>query len=557
MATEKKAPKIFVFGSVNGQLRSAFTKIGVLHAKNDFSFGIITGNLFATEQDDEQLSSLLNGNIEIPCPVYFTSGTVLLPHRVVEKIQEGDEIAPNLYFLDKRSITNTLEGVRIVTLGGVPLPEDAAPGTSQELSLAYYGDGDAKSLQSAKNVDILLTSVWPTGIWNKSAKAIEMSIDSATAPNDKAVAELCKALKPAYHFATSRGNVCFEREPFASVGNDTDGDSIAVTRFISLAPWGNAEKAKSMYAFTINREAFTAPPPGSTATPFPGLAPKKRSAEDAGFSRFSHGHDNRHGNRKHRRDRSPPPGPDRCFFCLSNTNLPQHMITSIGDEAYLVTAKGPLPAADTFGDYGLAFPCHFIIAPLDHAPSVSTEVMGVDKAKKTYEDMEMYLKSLQKMVSALSGRRLGTVAWEFNRARNIHVHWQTMPVPAAQVLDGSVEAAFRELAVKSELGEFDEEDFGTADEAGGDQDYLRVWIWAEAVDGNNPNPGTVAKSLVIKFDKHVPFDLQFPRKVMAKLLGLEHRVVWQTVGQTEQEETADVAAFREAFKPYDFTLLAQ
>ncbi len=41
---------------------------------------------------------------------------------------------------------------------------------------------------------------------------------------------------------------------------------------------------------------------------------------------------------------------------------------------------------------------------------------------------------------------------------------------------------------------------------------------------------------------------------MAKLLGLEDRMVWQDVVQSEEEETADVAAFREAFNEWDFTV---
>ena len=41
---------------------------------------------------------------------------------------------------------------------------------------------------------------------------------------------------------------------------------------------------------------------------------------------------------------------------------------------------------------------------------------------------------------------------------------------------------------------------------------------------------------------------------MAKLMGLEKRLVWQDVAQSEEEETQDVASFREAFREWDFTL---
>jgi hypothetical protein len=55
-------------------------------------------------------------------------------------------------------------------------------------------------------------------------------------------------------------------------------------------------------------------------------------------------------------------------------------------------------------------------------------------------------------------------------------------------------------------------------------------------------------------DESIRFDLQYPRKVMAKLLGLENRTFWQDVVQTEEEETSDVSKFREVFKEWDFTL---
>jgi hypothetical protein len=112
---------------------------------------------------------------------------------------------------------------------------------------------------------------------------------------------------------------------------------------------------------------------------------------------------------------------------------------------------------------------------------------------------------------------------------------------------GMVEAGFRVLAEDMKLGKFAVKEFETADEVPGD--YFRVWIWAKKDGGK-----VVGKSLVLRFDEGVRFDLQYPRKVMAKLLGLEHRTVWQDVAQSEEEETADVVAFRAAFKPWDFTL---
>ncbi|KAK4116554.1 hypothetical protein N656DRAFT_774849 [Canariomyces notabilis] len=545
------ATKIFVFGSVNGQLRSAFGKLSTLHAKNVFSFAIVTGNLFGEAQDDDELTDLLEGRIQITCPTYFTVGSTPLPPRVVERIEKDEEVAPNLHYLGKRSVTKTSEGVRIVTLGGM-LDLNILAGLSQEQHEPFHTEGDAKALRGANNADILLTTMWPADIWKNSAKAREMQITATTAASSQTIAELCEALNPRYHFAMSPDNFCFEREPFFPEAAEGDKDKgIPITRFISLAPWLNAAKAKSMFAFTLNRDAIITPPQGSTLSPFYKPAMKKRTAEQAGFSRFSHSHEHDRRRRKHRHERSPPPGPDRCFFCLSNPNLPTHMVCSIGEQAYLATAKGPLPAADTFKKQGLDFPAHFVITPFTHAASISAAAMdGADAAKKTFAEMKRFRDSLQGMVASLSKRKLGAVTWEINRVRNIHVHWQFLPVPAEMVANGLVEAGFRVLAEDLKLGKFTVKDFETADEVPGD--YFRVWIWAEEDDAEGGK--VVGKSLLLPFDESVRFDLQFPRKVMAKLLGLEDRTVWQDVVQSQEEEEADVAAFREAFKEWDFTL---
>ncbi|KAK4444272.1 CwfJ C-terminus 1-domain-containing protein-like protein [Podospora aff. communis PSN243] len=540
------AAKIFVFGSVDGQLQSAFSKLASIHAKTGFSFALVTGNLFAEPdlQDQDALSALLDGQIYIVCPTYFTVGTHALPPRVLEKIEADEEIAPNLHYLGKRSTTKTSEGVRIVTLGGILDPNIVA-GQSKDQTSPFHTESDAKSLRGANNADILLTTMWPADVWKNSSKAKELSVDSNSAPSSSSIAELCAALKPRYHFSTSA--TYFEREPFfPEAKEEAEDKGIALTRFISMAPWANPAKQKAMYAFTVNRQAVITPPPGSTLTPFFKAAPApKRSADQAGFSRFSH-HDGDHRHRKHRRERSPPPGPDRCFFCLSNPNLPTHMIPSVADDSYLATAKGPLPSADTFKKHGLDFPGHMIIIPLEHKPSLSSAFIPGEDLPKIFKEMTRFRESLQAMVSSKSERKLGAVTWEINRARNIHTHWQLMPVPAEMVTKGLVESGFRVLAKDFQLGDFVVKEFGTADEVEGD--YLRVWTWAEDEDR------IVSKPLLLRFDESVRFDLQFPRKVMAKLLDLEDRVVWQNIGQTEAEETADMEAFRAGFKEWDFTL---
>jgi hypothetical protein len=80
-----------VLGAVQGQLRSAFSKINTLHTKNSFTFAIISGDLFA--EDDDEVSDLLDGKIIVPLPTYFTVGLSQFPQRVVDKLEKDEEVS--------------------------------------------------------------------------------------------------------------------------------------------------------------------------------------------------------------------------------------------------------------------------------------------------------------------------------------------------------------------------------------------------------------------------------------------------------------------------------
>ncbi|KLU84342.1 cwfJ domain-containing protein [Magnaporthiopsis poae ATCC 64411] len=139
-----------------------------------------------------------------------------------------------------------------------------------------------------------------------------------------------------------------------------------------------------------------------------------------------------------------------------------------------------------------------------------------------------------------------------------------MPVPADMVRSPAganksggpslVEAAFAVEAENLKLPKLEAHDFGIGDEVEGD--FFRVWLYAEddeGVDEDSTGGRVVSKMLLMRFDENVRFDLQFGRRVMAKLLFLEDRLKWQDCTQTQEEETKDTEEFRKAFKDWDFT----
>lgn len=537
-----------VLGSLNGELEPALKKLATLHAKNDFALAILTGDVFTPTTDDELISSLMDGTLEVPLPTYFTLGTHPLPERIAAKVEADEEICPNLHFLGKRSITKTSDGMRIVALGGL-LDTNLVGGQSKEQHLPFHTEDDAKALRGANSADILLTSMWPADIWHGSKVALEPA-QQASIQSTKAIAELCAALKPRYHLSASPGAFFYEREPFLHPSQG-DSDVNSITRFISMAPYGNDAKAKAMYAFSLNK-SDTSAPLGATGSPF-AVHQTKRARADESYSRFGGGHydGDRHGRRNKRRRASPPPGPDRCYFCLSNPNISSHMCCSIGDESYITTAKGPLPTSTTFAEQGLNFPGHFIIIPLAHAatiPGMGDASDPSSDAVRTYTEMTRFRESLQAMISAKSSHKLGVVTWEISRDRNVHLIWQLIAIPADLIQKGVAEAAFRVEAENQQYPTFLTKDLSLAEQAGYG-DFFRIWLWAD--NGEDKIKG---KSLVMPLAPDLRFDLQFGRRVLAKLVGLEKRFVWQDCAQTEEEETKDVDAFREAFKDWDFTL---
>jgi hypothetical protein len=508
---------------------------------------ILTGDVFSTPEDESSVDALLEGKLSVPLPTYFTIGTQPLPPRIAAKVEAEEEICENLHFLGKRSVFKTSEGIRIVALGG-QLDTNLVAGQSKEQHLPFHSADDAKALRGANNADILLTSSWPASVWNGSSVALDPT-QQASIVSTEGIADLCSTLKPKYHFSASPGSFFYEREPFVSAPAK-ESESPSVTRFISMAPFGNEMKAKAMYAFTLNSSDTTIPP-GATASPFVSKQ-KKRGPDHEDHRQHKRFRDDGHSGRRHRkRHNSPPPGPDRCYFCLSNPNLSTHMCCSIGEDAYITTAKGPLPTSTAFAEQGLGFPGHMLIIPLPHAatiPAMGSIVDPASDAVKTYKEMNRFRESIQAMIASKSSHKLGAVTWEISRERNVHLHWQLLAVPAEMVQNGLAEAAFRVEAENEKYPVFANKDLSLEEQATYG-DFFRVWLWAD--NGDDKLKG---KSLVMPLPSDIRFDLQFGRRVLAKLLGLEKRLIWQDCEQTVEEETKDVEAFREAFKPWDFTL---
>ena len=552
---------------------TVFGKLSKLHSAKVFSLAIILGDLFAdpsiaTSEDEENVNKLIQGHITVEFPTYFTIGKHPLPSKIVEKLESSEnEVCPNLYFLGKRSSYKTSEGLQLLALGGQLDPAIKA-GLSKDKYLPFHTEDDAKALQDAKRADILITSHWPTMI--RSGSNVVLPDNAQTPQTEQCVADLCSELKPRYHFSVSDG-LFYEREPFFHLTEQGQPDPAVVTRFISVAPFENPSKQKWMYAFMIDPNAAPATviTPGTTVSPFTLYSPnaKKRQRDDGQsltYSRFSNGGDNYRPNKGRARGPRPAPTPRQCFFCLSNPDLATHLITSIGTDVYLTIAKGPLPTSSTFPNLGC--PAHILIIPLEHSPTFGA-IADQETRVSIYKEMQRYRRCLHSLLIDRCKDALGAVTFEISRAEGIHIHWQFLPVPSDLIKKGLVEAAFKVEAENEKYPTFKAREIG--DGTTEKTDYFRVWIWrpeqggnsgADAANGEHSNEDETSEtrgkevSLFLPLPSNLRFDLQFGRRVVAKLLGLDQRTFWRDCAQTESEEKKDAETFKAAFKRFDFSL---
>jgi hypothetical protein len=515
-----------------------------LHAKNNFAFAIIAGSLFGDAEDangehQSDVQSLLDGNIQVPLPTYFALTSRPLPQAVVDKLEaSNDELCENLFFLGKRSVTKTSEGIRIVALGG-QLDPNIIAGASKDKYPPFYGETDAKILRGATTADILVTNEWPEDIRKRSRVDFKQESEPVSR---QCIADLDVVLKPKYHFSTS-GGTFYEREPFFHAPSDETENLYPITRFISMAAYGNPEKQKWIYAFSIDPTAShpVAPPAGSTACPVV-LSEKKRPAPEHREQALVYDDCSR-GGRPNKRRKGQSRGPlsaSECFFCLANENIATHLVSSIGDNSYVTTAKGPLSTSQTYPKLG--FPCHMLIIPFTHQPTLGS--MEEEERQATYGEMQRYRVAMNSMLKSAADEEYGSVTWEVSKSSLPHTHWQYLPVPADLIRKGLVEAAFKALAENMHWPSFKKED--VADGFEETSDFFRVLIWDSA---NDPSKQT---SYVLRFDEKIRFHSQFGREVLAKLLRLDQRIDWKDCGQTQAEEEQDVSKFKDAFKDFDF-----
>ena len=554
-------------GSVQGHLRNALGKLSKLHKKQDFSFCIVVGDLFgdgSVEGQAEELEELLKGTLKLSLPTYFTVGDFPLPQRVIEKLEAGDEVCTNLFYLSRKGTYKTSDGIKMVTVGGNLVQSEASLTSGLGKYDPLYLETETRTLFGAHSTDILISNQWPAGITSGSSKPVSEQL--RTDQGVQCLAELCSKVKPRYYFSSSP-DAFWEREPFYHPVEYGSFDKVGTyTRFVSLGSVTGPSK-EWFYAFKLDPKTEPPQPSDSTLTPFTRGRGRRRSVnenENQGnnYSRYGNGTHHERPRKRLRDDRND------CFMCTGNMSKDNsdHMVCSIGETSVMTVPRGPLPLPTTFPQ--LAWSGHLLIIPYYHALAEMTEgARPQAEIDAEFAEMTKFRKALCQMVSKLSKGNLGAVCFDTNRTGIRHMHWQWMAAPAKLIKEGLVEGAFKVLGEQNKCPPFE------AVDANGPlpvkSDYFRLWIYTAPEQGSNPletadrlshdgdaDEGT-EKCIYFPLPSDQRFNIWFAREAMAKLLDLGRRVNWKDVQQTIEEEEAEKSAFREQFAPWDFTLPAE
>ncbi|KAI9592483.1 CwfJ C-terminus 1-domain-containing protein-like protein [Syncephalis fuscata] len=479
-------------------IKTLLGRVASLNKKSGpFDIAIIVGDIFTDTEDEAQntiIDTLLSGKIDVPITTYWVPGRRLLPQTIKDHVDKTNgELCPNLTYLGVCGMLTTAQGIKLAYVGGAD--------TNITTTTLTYNPTEVESLLSkAGEPDLLLTFEWPQNVVHGSSETI---------------ANVVTTLRPRYHFAVSERSY-YEREPYRS--GSTDGH---VTRFIGLAPFGNKEKMQWAYAMSLvptvkmSTEQLAEQPANTTDLPFinAGIKRAYNTEDDSAGHQVRWGDNTQDGSTKRGRHSKEPPAGYVCRIC----NQPGHFIKECPQK----TERSALQATKNTG------PCWFCLGSPDVAKHLIASIgetfyMALPKGSLvdgTTSNIpggghillipiqhcdslqkDKYLKSLTQLYAEYNAV---PVVFELNRpGSQQHAHFQVVPVPKDKI-DAVSEAIESITSKKQGLQLVDE---------------LPV---------NN---------------------------ILAHALGTPERGDWRQCVVSDQQEAQDTQAFKQAFKPFDFTL---
>uniref|UniRef100_T1HES4 Cwf19-like C-terminal domain-containing protein n=1 Tax=Rhodnius prolixus TaxID=13249 RepID=T1HES4_RHOPR len=235
--------------------------------------------------------------------------------------------------------------------------------------------------------------------------------------------------------------------------------------------------------------------------------PSSRRSEERRISRKQH----------HRNKKSHKKKDGKCWFCLSTCVDEKHLVISVGNQAFLALAKGPIIKE------------HVLITTLEHRRAVRI----LDEPAR--KEIEKYKKALMKYFMPYR------VPIFYERAcKSSHLQVHCVPIPNDKVKH--LVPAAKELAFKYELE--------VTEYPNTRQSFMclppeKLYFHIEVPNGVD---------LLIDADDNFPLHFGRELLVMRNLLNLPEKKSWRHCIQSKEIETKAAEEFKNRFEKFDFNL---
>jgi hypothetical protein len=240
-----------------------------------------------------------------------------------------------------------------------------------------------------------------------------------------------------------------------------------------------------------------------------------------------------------------------CWFCLSNPNVEEHLVVSVGESNYLALAKGGLTAD------------HTLLIPIEHSPLLDHSNSDLKRYQnallRCYNSKDMDIIFWERKLDASSP---GSTNVSSGTDKN-HAALQVLPLPKSTFK--SIQSGFDAQLEHFGLMFIELEHDQSVAQMVGQSGYLYLDLPCpedEITSSSAPSSSndttkqteTRRKRLlaIIPDKKRVP--LQLPRRVLAQALDQPQREDWKACVLTREQEDNTCSGVKEDFGPFDFTL---
>ena len=522
----------------------------------------------------------------VPLPTYFFCDKSVHPAELSSLEKEGGALCHNLFYLGGEAGIKQICGLSIAFFARdcadcqstlISLAEARSTASKNALlskSFVTAGGGAASDSGSGGGggVDILLTNTVPFGVTNHTSNP-DIFSPQTTAYSFR-VTNVVRAVRPRYHFSGG-AQVFWGRPPYRNEAWSGAGSRhFFTTRYYSLAPFGNENNQRFMFAAAVQPIATMQhedTPADVTDSPY--IAVRAPSSDGPGLRRprddeAPAGDDgNYRQNLSFNKRRQRPKGPyfvhdsDSCWFCLSNPSVEKHLIVHTGNHCYVSVAKGPI------------CPGHMLVVPCHHVPSTAAfSRAGPEDGPAALSEVLTTIRAVARCLLDISGPFHASAVLAFERfipstvtdrrtgrEKEIHAHGLVHVVPLPLNADLAGIPTLFEVRGASSGAVFEPEDWlqtcttrAAKQQDGGDDDDRFFWYRVMTAASMDAEEEEGYSSFAVQCAHGVGknMHINFGRYVACCIAHMIERNDWHRCVLPKEQEEEQAKACRDALLKY-------